>query len=474
MQTALNLRTARLARKEEIRMKMQLSEVARALGIESEDQYDQITITSVSFDSRSLEQGALFVPLIASNDGHEFVEAAKQNGACAALWQKDHENRPQGIPLLIVDDTLEALQKIGKYYLQKINPKVVAITGSNGKTTTKDMIAAVLSTQFNVAKTRDNFNNHIGVPMTVLSMEPNTEILVVEIGMDHFGELDHLVHLVDPDVAVITMIGEAHIEFFKTRDRIADAKMEITHALKEDGLLVYNGDEPLLIERAEKLDFETKTFGTGANVDLQDQNIVSDAEKTSFRVKQWPELNFTIPMIGAYNVKNALAALCVGSEFQIDPRSMVKALEHFDLTRNRTEWVKASNGADVLSDVYNSNPTACAEVLKAFQNAETTGRRYAVLGDMLELGEQGPKMHAGLADKIDPKKVDEVFLCGPLMKNLAEALTDKFDQGKIHHYATGEKEQLVSDLKERLRSEDMVMLKGSHGIHLEDVLAELR
>ena len=474
MQTALNLRTARLARKEEIRMKMQLSEVARALGIESDDQYDQITITSVSFDSRSLEQGALFVPLIASNDGHEFVEAAKQNGACAALWQKDHENRPQGIPLLIVDDTLEALQKIGKYYLQKINPKVVAITGSNGKTTTKDMIAAVLSTQFNVAKTRDNFNNHIGVPMTVLSMEPNTEILVVEIGMDHFGELDHLVHLVDPDVAVITMIGEAHIEFFKTRDRIADAKMEITHALKEDGVLVYNGDEPLLIERAEKLDFETKTFGTGANVDLQAQNIVSDAEKTSFRVKQWPELNFTIPMIGAYNVKNALAALCVGSEFQIDPRSMVKALEHFDLTKNRTEWVKASNGADVLSGVYNSNPTACAEVLTAFQNAEITGRRYAVLGDMLELGEQGPKMHAGLADKIDPKKVDEVFLCGPLMKNLAEALTDKFAQGKIHHYATCEKEQLVSDLKERLRSEDMVMLKGSHGIHLEDVLAELR
>ncbi|NME32093.1 UDP-N-acetylmuramoyl-tripeptide--D-alanyl-D-alanine ligase [Ligilactobacillus ruminis] len=455
-------------------MKMQLSEVARALGIESDDQYDQITITSVSFDSRSLEQGALFVPLIASNDGHEFVEAAKQNGACAALWQKDHENRPQGIPLLIVDDTLEALQKIGKYYLQKINPKVVAITGSNGKTTTKDMIAAVLSTQFNVAKTRDNFNNHIGVPMTVLSMEPNTEILVVEIGMDHFGELDHLVRLVDPDVAVITMIGEAHIEFFKTRDRIADAKMEITHALKEDGVLVYNGDEPLLIERAEKLDFETKTFGTGANVDLQAQNIVSDAEKTSFRVKQWPELNFTIPMIGAYNVKNALAALCVGSEFQIDPRSMVKSLEHFDLTKNRTEWVKASNGAAVLSDVYNSNPTACAEVLTAFQNAETTGRRYAVLGDMLELGEQGPKMHAGLADKIDPKKVDEVFLCGPLMKNLAEALTDKFDQGKIHHYATSEKEQLVSDLKERLRSEDMVMLKGSHGIHLEDVLAELR
>ena len=454
-------------------MKMQLSEVARALGVEPEASFEQVMVTGVSFDSRTLTKGALFIPLIAEHDGHNYVEAAKSNGACATLWQKGHANMPQDLPVLEVEDTLKAMQQLGKYYLQKINPKVVAVTGSNGKTTTKDMIAAVLATEFNVAKTQDNFNNEIGVPLTALSMEPNTEVLVVEMGMDHFGELDALSKIAEPDVAVITMIGEAHIEFFKTRDKIADAKMEITHGLKEDGVLIYNGDEPLLVERASQVDFETRTFGTGSNVSLQAQNIVSNAEKTSFRVKQWPEMNFTIPMIGAYNVKNALAALSVGDLFHINPKQMAQSLEHFDLTKNRTEWLTAANGAAVLSDVYNSNPTACGEVLTAFSQAPVKGKRYAVLGDMLELGEQGPQMHAGLATKLDPQKISEVFLCGPLMENLAQALLMKYEKASIHHYQPNRKELLLQDLKAKLTADDMVMLKGSHGIHLEQVLQGL-
>ncbi len=240
----------RSTERKNIRMKMQLSEIARALEIEAKETWEDITITSVSFDSRQLEPGALFVPLIGEQDGHRYVQAALDNGASAVLWQADHPETPTAIPALVVEDTLVALQALGRYYLQKINPKVVAVTGSNGKTTTKDMIAAVLSTQFNVQKTFANFNNEIGVPMTILSMEPNTEILVVEMGMDRFGQLDELSRLAQPDVAVITMIGEAHIEFFGTRDKIADAKMEIVNGLKEDGILIYNGDEPLLVERA--------------------------------------------------------------------------------------------------------------------------------------------------------------------------------------------------------------------------------
>ena len=228
-------------------MKMQLAEVARALNIEAKEEWEDISITSVCFDSRKIESGALFIPLVAENDGHKYVEAAINGGAVATLWQEDHsENIPDSIAVLPVSDTLVALQQLGKHYLMKINPKVVAITGSNGKTTTKDMTAAVLATQFNVHKTFANFNNEIGVPMTILSMEPNTEVLVVEMGMDRYGQLDFLSKLAEPDVAVITMIGEAHIEFFGTRDHIADAKMEITHGLKEDGELVINGDEPLL------------------------------------------------------------------------------------------------------------------------------------------------------------------------------------------------------------------------------------
>lgn len=454
-------------------MKMQLSEVARALGIEAKAEWQEISVTSVCFDSRQLQPGALFVPLMGVNDGHDYLTSAISNGAVATLWQVDHLEVPTQIPALVVEDTLQALQKLGKYYLQKINPKVVAVTGSNGKTTTKDMIAAVLQQKFNVQKTFDNFNNEIGVPMTCLAMEPNTEILVVEMGMDHFGELDKLSRLVEPDVAVITMIGEAHIEFFQTRARIADAKMEITHGLKEDGWLIYNGDEPLLQQRCQDLENEQLTFGLNSNNTLSAKDIVGQATTTSFKTSGWFEEEFVIPLIGEYNVNNALAALCVGRKFHLKPQEMKIALREVILTKNRTQWLKAQIGAKILSDVYNSNPTACKEVLSAFQKVATQGKRIVVLGDMLELGEQTAQMHASLAEKIDPQAIDEVYLCGTLMQNLAQVLLNKYPSEKIHCYSKDEKDLLSKALKESLTKDDLVMLKGSHGIHLEEVVAQL-
>lgn len=369
---------------------------------------------------------------------------------------------------------MAALQQLAKYYLHKINPKVVAVTGSNGKTTTKDMIAAILGTQFNVKKTHDNFNNYIGVPITVLAMEPNTEVLVVEMGMDHFGELDGLSHLVEPDIAVITMIGEAHIEFFGTRDKIADAKMEITHGLKEDGVFIYNGDEPLLTQRAKELSQETITFGNQDSDDFRGLNIVGNENKTSFRVSKWPDENFVIPMIGSYNVNNALAALSVGDYFRISVKVMLKALSSFALTKNRTEWVKGSQNERILSDVYNSNPTAAKLVLKAFSQAETSGKRIVVLGDMLQLGgTRSKEMHAGLAEAIDPEKITSLYLCGDEMEELKASLASKFSSAQLHWYRADQKEQLVAALQAEIEPEDLVLLKGSHGIHLEKVLAAL-
>jgi len=203
-----------------IHMKMQVTEIAKAVQADNAEQaWPDVNVTGVAFDSRQLTAGELFIPLIGTNDGHDFIQSAIDHGAVATLWASDHvDSAPADLPVILVSDTLKALQQLGQYYLRKINPKVVAVTGSNGKTTTKDMIASVLSTQFNVTKTHANFNNQIGVPITLLSMEPNTEVVVVEMGMDHFGELDFLSQLVQPDVAVITMIGEAHIEFFGTRD----------------------------------------------------------------------------------------------------------------------------------------------------------------------------------------------------------------------------------------------------------------
>lgn len=456
-------------------MKMQLSEIARVLDIEDiPDSWQDITITSVGFDSRKLQSGALFVPLKGENDGHQYVQNAIDAHAQATLWQKDHRAIPTAIPALLVDDTLLALQKLARYYLQKINPRVIAVTGSNGKTTTKDMIAAVLQKQYNVTKTFENFNNEIGVPITCLSMEPNTEALVVEMGMDRFGQLDKLSRLVEPDIAVITMIGEAHIEFFGSRDKIADAKMEIVNGLKDDGVLVYNGDEPLLRERTKNLANEVRTFGLNEDNDLFADDIKSGENQTQFNVPKLNPSDFKIPMIGDYNVKNALAALEVGSLLHVSTENMQAALENFALTKNRTEWIQGAQGEQILSDVYNSNPTAVKAVLRSFENVTCQGKRIIVLGDMLELGEKSAEMHASLAEAIDSQKIDEVYLYGNEIRILADQLSTKIPASRIHYYPLGTQEQLIDHLRKVITKDDVVLLKGSHGMHLENVLQALK
>ena len=457
-------------------MKMKLAEIAKAINAQNDiEQWKDVEVTSVSFDSRHLDQGSLFVPLQGAQDGHQYVPSAFTNGAVASLWASDHEITDQTHPLLVVSDPLAALQQLGKYYLHKINPIVVAVTGSNGKTTTKDMIASILSTQFNVAKTYANFNNEIGVPVTLLNMESNTEVVVVEMGMDRFGQLDFLSKLVNPDIAVITMIGEAHIEFFGTRDKIADAKMEITHGLKEDGTLVFNGDEPLLEERVKDLAQRQMRFGRQLSNNLYATSVHDEPRQLSFTVNEWPDEEFTIPMVGEYNINNALAAMEVGKILHITPAHMKQALANVELTENRAEWVKGKNGEQILSDVYNSNPTAAKEVLKTITETPVAGRRIAVLGDMLELGDAAAKLHASLAEEIDHQKIASVYLVGEQMKNLKDKLIQEgYPAEDIYHYAASDLQQLIADLTATLTGDDIVLLKASHGIHLEEVLTALK
>jgi UDP-N-acetylmuramoyl-tripeptide--D-alanyl-D-alanine ligase len=459
-------------------MKMQLSEIARALGTDDyPEQWNEISVTSVQFDSRKLSPGSLFVPIMGERDGHDFIEQAITAGAVATLWAEDHgDDRPADLPSILVQEPLEALQKLAKYYLEKINPKVVAITGSNGKTTTKDMTAAVLEAEYNVVKTEANFNNEIGVPITILGMSSNTEILVVELGMDRPGQLHFLSELVQPDIAVITMIGEAHIEFFKTRDRIADAKMEITDGLKEDGCFIFNGDEPLLEQRAADVNVDQCRFGLKSDNDVNAFDIQGTDTKTSFKTNIDDEVAITIPVLGDYNVTNALAAIAVGRKYHISVEKEAQALADFDLTKNRTEWLMGKRGERILSDVYNSNPTAVRAVLDSFANVDTEGRRLVVLGDMLELGEDADQMHASLADKLDADRFAQVYLIGPHMKALEKRLIDEniYSEDAVHYYDANELQQLTNDLSDGIRSNDSVLLKASHGIHLENVVDKIK
>ncbi|KRN59657.1 UDP-N-acetylmuramoyl-tripeptide--D-alanyl-D-alanine ligase [Pediococcus inopinatus] len=457
------------------KMKMQLTEIANAIGIEDvPETWAAITIANVEFDSRKARPNSLFIPLQGQRDGHEFVDTAIKNGSVATLWAKDHEDVPSDYPALVVDDPLTALQKLAVYYLKKINPKVVAITGSNGKTTTKDMTASLLETEYNVVKTEANFNNGIGVPITLLNMNANTEVVVVEMGMDHPGQLDFLSKMVQPDTVVITMIGEAHIEFFGTRDKIADAKLEITDGLKEDGLFIYNGDEPLLRERSKQVEQQQYTFGESAADDLFASNIQWAKDHTDFEINLVPGKTYRIPMIGKYNVMNALAAIAVAKAYHVDPSKIGDALSNFQITHNRTEWVQGSAGEAILSDVYNSNPTAAKEVLDSFSRTETSGSRMAVLGDMLELGEQSDAMHISLSDHLDPKLISQVYLVGNHMKALENVLKAKYPNEQIHWYSVEQEDQLIADLHAKLTNKDEILIKGSHGIHLEKVLAGLR
>lgn len=454
-------------------MKMQLAEIADALNSEL-NKGEDIVITSVDFDSRKVSDNSLFVPLDGERDGHDFVNSAIANGASATLWKKGHPNKPENIPVIEVEDPLTALQDLAQYYLNKVNPTVVGITGSNGKTTTKDMVGAVLSKRFNVHKTQANFNNEIGVPITILEMKPSTEILVLEMGMDRAGQLHHLSSIVKPDVCVITMIGEAHIEFFGSRDKIADAKMEITDYLKEDGEFIYNGDEPLLRQRAEKLSQEKATFGFKDTDTIYATNWHSGMHQTEFKVQD-SEQEFIIPMIGKHNVSNAMAAISVGRRFGESDEEIAQALGHFTPTANRMEWETGDLGEAIMSDVYNSNPTAVKAVVTAFGQVDVkdNGRRIAVLGDMLELGETSPELHASLASVLDPKIINEVYLYGSEMKNLYEALVDKYDDNHLHYYPSDQRDSMTEALSNDIKPNDIVVLKGSHGMHLEKVLERL-
>lgn len=455
-------------------IKLSLAEIKDALRAEVLNEAT-LDITNTTFDSRKATAGSLFIPLVADHDGHNYVQSAVALGAVATLWQRDHlAQAPKNIPVIVVADSLAAYQALAGFYLKKVQPKIVAISGSNGKTTTKDLIASIGSTTYKTVKTPANFNNEIGVTATILSMPLGTELLVIEFGMDRPGDLTHLSQLINPDITVLTMIGEAHIEFFKTRAHIADGKMEIINGMQEQGVLVYNGDEPLLRERtAQHPNLRTITFGLDPKDDLFASEMDMSPIQTTFQTNQ-TEQRFSIPLTGRYNVTNALAAITVAQELGISQADIARGLQHAPITENRTEWVDGRFGGKILSDVYNSNPTAAKEVLRFFAQAPTDGDHIVVLGDMLELGAAGPELHASLADSLDPAKIQRVYLVGDIIASLADSLKDKYPADQVKLYATDDKTALVKELNRVLNRDDMLLLKGSHGIHLEEILREIR
>ena len=452
-------------------MNVTLHEVARVLAARNDiSQFEDVTLAKPEFDSRLIGPGDLFVPLKGARDGHDFIETAFENGAVATLSEKEVE----GHPYLLVDDVLGAFQKLAQYVLEKSQVDVLAVTGSNGKTTTKDMLAQLLSTTYKTYKTQGNYNNEIGLPYTVLHMPEGTEKLVLEMGQDHLGDIHLLSEIAHPKAAIVTLIGEAHLEFFKDRKEIAKGKLQIADGMPAGSLLLVPADP--IVEDFLPSQQELVRFGEGADISIT--KLEERKDSLTF------EANFLsdavdLPVTGKYNATNAMIAAYVALKEGISEEAIRASFKGLELTKNRTEWKKAGNGADILSDVYNANPTAMRLILETFSTipANSNGRKLAVLADMKELGEQSIDLHNQMILSLSPDVLDTVIFYGQDIAGLAQLASQMFPLGHVYYFKkTAEEDQfedLVKQVKESLKELDQILIKGSNSMNLAKLVEEL-
>jgi UDP-N-acetylmuramoyl-tripeptide--D-alanyl-D-alanine ligase len=436
-----------------------------------------LIIAGVSKDTRTIEPGNLYIPLIGDRfDGHHFVQDAFDKGASASLWQKDHADAPAGAPLIFVDDTLAALQQLARAYAAKLQVRIIGVTGSNGKTTTKDMVAAVMSTSFNVHKTIGNYNNHIGLPLTMLQLSEDTEVAVLEMGMSGRGEIQFLSELAGPEAVIITNIGESHLLQLGSREEIARAKTEILHGLKPGGLFVYNGDEPLIEQTVSemKLDKEIRSvrFGLQTTNDYYPTEMEMSGEGTSFAVNAVSGVSFRIPLLGRHNVVNALAVIALAQRWGISADRIADGLQTMQLTGMRIEMIKAKSGLTILNDAYNASPTSMRAAIQLLHELKGYGRKFVVLGDMLELGPRAADFHREIGELLDPAEIGHIYVFGPLAKHIAEEARKRYAPDRVHTF--DDKRELIDALTAEVAAEDVVLVKGSRGMRLEQVVLGLQ
>jgi len=452
-------------------IKRTLGQLATMIRVENDvTKFQDIEIKGVSFDTRQIVPGNLFVPLKGdANDGHKYIDTAFDKGAAAILWQKDVPNPPEDAAVLVVEDTLRALQELAHSYRKQTSAKIIAITGSNGKTTTKDIVAAVFSETFKVHKTDGNFNNHIGLPLTILAMDEKTEIAILEMGMSGKGEISLLTKIAQPDAAIITNIGEAHLQDLGSREAIANAKLEIIEGLPKNGLLIYPGNEPLLIKKVSSLkQFKTCTFGETRENDLYPEEINIREDGSSFIVPGLSEEPFFLPIAGKHNIMNALAAMLAAREFLIPETSIQAGLKSVKLSNMRMEWHDGIKGTRILNDAYNASPTAMRAVISMVGNMAEDREKIVVLGDMLELGEKEVEFHEQMGEELDPSKIKYVFTYGTLGKYIATGAKLHFPENRIFEFE--DKGKLIDTLIKKVEGNELILFKASRGVKLEEAV----
>ena len=432
--------------------------------------------TGVSIDTRSLQKGDLFVALTDIRDGHDFVAQALEKGAAAALVSRVPDGVPADAPLVIVDDVLQGLEAMGSTARARISGKVIGVTGSVGKTGTKEMLRTALKGQGRVHAAESSYNNHWGVPLTLARMPQDTEFAVIEIGMNHAGEITPLARMADLDVALITNVAPVHLAAFSGVEEIAQAKAEIFEGLKRGGTAVLNADIDTLAVlqyAAENADAQIVTFGSAKDADfrLLGAYVSDDATKVSFDLAG-QKIDYTLAAPGAHLAMNSLAVLAacdaVGADFSKCMANL--ATWTTPAGRGKRETVQMQGGItiELIDEGFNANPISMAAALDVLAQFQAKGRKVVILGDMLELGKTEMALHMGMADLASLKKMDVVHLVGPLMKGLYEVLP-KDNRGLWIENA----DQAIQII-DLIKPHDIVMVKGSKGSKVSKIVDAIR
>lgn len=424
----------------------------------------------VTTDTRKVEEGMLFVALKGEKfDGHDFIAQAAQKGAIGAIVNKDYDVsllEDVDIDVLAVEDTLKAYQDLAKFWRSKFSIPVIGITGSNGKTTTKDLTAAVLSGKWNVLKTQANFNNEIGLPMTLLQINKTHDAAVVEMGMRGLGQIKALTEIARPTIGVITNVGETHLELLGTIENIAKAKGEMAQAIEINGKVILNADDEHVAKMHEITKAHAVYFGINRAADVKAFDIKTEDGKTEFEAIVGEKMaHFTLNMLGIHNVYNCLAALAVGYACGLTIEEMQKGLSSFRPTAMRFEYRKIGDFS-IINDAYNASPASTRAALKNLAQV-ANGRKILVMGDMFELGSVETAAHEAIAQQAQEAGVSVLITRGKLTENTAAKAREL---GMEQVYECESHEAAVAVLKKVLQKGDTVLFKGSHGMHMEKII----
>lgn len=411
--------------------------------------------TGISTDSRKVSKGQLFFALWGDSfNGNKFASEALERGALCAviddpLFEKENT--------ILVDDCLFELQALASHYRKDLSVPVLAITGTNGKTTTKELLAAILSKKKNVHFTQGNLNNHIGVPLTILSAPSGTEMMIIEMGASHIGEIRTLCLIAKPDYGIITNIGNAHLEGFGSVDGVIKAKTELyEHLRKVNGIAFYNDKDLLLVEKIFRIINRAVPFSDPTGIDLEVESIPSTIN-LKISVKYLHNIyNLNTNLFGSYNLENVRAAIATGLFFGIDIRDIIEAVENYVPANNRSQ-VKITKNNTLICDSYNANPTSMNAAIEAFSKLEA-GQKVIILGDMLELGDKSEDEHSKILKLLEYHKVEKVLLVGPLFQKVASQSGFKTFQNA---------DSLAEFLKKEILKGKTILIKGSRGMKLE-------